>query len=89
MSGARENKRERRQDSGSPMHPVLVRWGEGEVCPDCSPVITVRRATKTAPATHAVTTFPLVLNEIRSVAAFSPIFQSMVLPGGINQRLSA
>ena len=44
-----------------------------------TPLITTRDVTKIAPATHAVTSFPLVLNEIRSVTAFTPIFRSNVL----------
>ena len=38
------------------------------------PVITARDVTKMAAVTHSVTGFPLVLNEIRSVTAFTPIF---------------
>ena len=39
-----------------------------------APLITVRDVTKMASVTHAVTSFALVLNKIRSVTAFTPIF---------------
>ena len=42
-------------------------------------VMTSGDVTKTASVTLAVTTFPLVLNDIRSVTAFTPIFRSNVL----------
>lgn len=37
-------------------------------------VINARDVTKMAAVTHSVTAFPLVLNDIRSVAAFTPFF---------------
>ena len=42
-------------------------------------VKTVGDVTKMAAVTHAVTGFPLVLNEIRSVTAFTPIFRGVVI----------
>jgi len=46
------------------------------VRPDYSPLITVRHATKKTAATHSVTTFALVFNEIRGVTAFTPDFHT-------------
>ena len=61
---------------------------EGAVRPNSSPVITVGDVTKITAVTHSVTGFPLVLNQIRSVTAFTPIFHVVVLPGGIDLCLS-
>jgi len=56
--------------------------------PNYSPVITIRHATKIAGATLAATTCPLVLNEIRSVAAFTPDLHGVVQSGGLHLRSS-
>ena len=55
---------------------------ERTVCFAVPPLITVCDVTKMASATPAVTPFPFFLNEIRSVAAFTPIFMRG-LKGGL------